>query len=264
MEKSIRVFLVDDHQVVREGLRRLLGEEENIEVVGQGSGSKEALCQIETLSPDVVLMDIKMPGLNGIELTRQIIQKHLSCKVIMLTLYDEYLSQAMQVGAKGYLLKDVQRGQLVQAIRRVHSGEVVIHEEIASYLQSDHAEGHDGKTKAAYVTMIEEVQLVLPPSVDVGQLMRFIAGTEEILQSPATQIVGSRHEGFMVTIVFREAIGLSNIMETIKNMPEVEAITEEIHPITLKKALTTSKINHKTRITLFVTLARDFAEILSS
>ena len=122
MEKDIRILVVDDHQVVREGLRHMLELEDDMKVVGQGANSEEVLSQVETLSPNIVLMDIKMPGMDGIELTRRVKQKQPSCNVIMLTLYDEYLTQAMEAGAKGYLLKDIKREELVRAIRAVHEG----------------------------------------------------------------------------------------------------------------------------------------------
>ena len=104
--------MIDGHQVVREGLRHLLEQEEDIEIVGQGTNREETLFQVEILSPDIVLMDIKMPGMDGIELTRQIMQKYPSSKIVTLTLYDEYLDQAMEAGAKGYLLKDIKREEL--------------------------------------------------------------------------------------------------------------------------------------------------------
>ncbi len=132
MEKNIRILVVDDHAVVREGLRHMLGQEKDMELVGQGANSEEALFQVEILSPNIVLMDIKMPGMDGIELTRQVKQKYPSCNIIMLTLYDEYLTQAMEAGAVGYLLKDIKREELAQAIRQVHRGEVVISESITS------------------------------------------------------------------------------------------------------------------------------------
>ncbi len=135
MGKDIRILIVDDNQIVREGLRHLLGQEEDTELVGQGANSEEALSQIKTLSPNIVLMDIKMPSVDGIELTRQVKQKYPSCNVIMLTLYDEYLPQAVESGAKGYLLKDIKREELVRAIRRVHHGEVVISDSIKSKAQ---------------------------------------------------------------------------------------------------------------------------------
>ena len=118
----IRILLVDDHQVVREGLRRMLELEADLKVVGEAADAKEALTQVELLSPEVILMDIKMPGVDGIELTRQLKQKHPSCNIIMLTLYDEYLPQAIAVGATGYLLKDIKREELVRAIRAVQQG----------------------------------------------------------------------------------------------------------------------------------------------
>jgi len=119
---TIRILLVDDHQVVREGLRHMLELETDMEVVGEAADAKEALTQVELLSPQVILMDIKMPGMGGIELTRQLKEKQPSCNVIMLTLYDEYLAQAIEAGAVGYLLKDIRREELIRAIRAVHQG----------------------------------------------------------------------------------------------------------------------------------------------
>jgi len=119
---AIRVLIVDDHQVVREGLQRMLKLEEDIQVVGEATNVEEALTQAELLSPDIVLMDIKMPERDGIEATRRLKEKQPACKVIMLTLYEEYLAQAIEAGAEGYLLKDVKREELVSAIRAVQQG----------------------------------------------------------------------------------------------------------------------------------------------
>lgn len=119
---AIRILLVDDHQVVREGLRRMLEIESDFQVVGEVAEAKEVLTQVELLSPEVILMDIKMPKVDGVELTRQITQKHPSSKIIMLTLYDEYLTQAIEAGAVGYVLKDVKREELIRAIRAAHEG----------------------------------------------------------------------------------------------------------------------------------------------
>ncbi|MFQ5860435.1 MAG: response regulator [Dehalococcoidia bacterium] len=120
---AIRVLLVDDHQVVREGLRRMLDLEHDMTVVGEASSLEEALAQVETTSPDVVLMDIKMPGGDGIEATRRLKEVHPGCNIIVLTLYEEYLTQAVQAGAVGYLMKDVKREELSEAIRTVHRGQ---------------------------------------------------------------------------------------------------------------------------------------------
>ena len=120
--ERIRLLLVDDHQVVREGLRRMLELEKDMEVVGEAATVEEALTQAELLSPNIVLMDIKMPGRDGIEATRLLKKRQPACQIIMLTLYEEYLVQAIEAGAAGYLLKDVKRDELVRAIRAVHQG----------------------------------------------------------------------------------------------------------------------------------------------
>ena len=119
---TIRILLVDDHQVVREGIRRMLEIEPDLKVVGEASGALEALAQAEALNPEVILMDIKMPGVDGISLTREIKKKFPDINIIMMTLYDEYLTQAIEAGARGYLLKDIHRDELLKAIHAVHEG----------------------------------------------------------------------------------------------------------------------------------------------
>lgn len=119
---NIRVLLVDDHQVVRDGLRHMLALDGDIKVVGEASSVDEALQQAELHNPDIVLMDIKMPGVDGIEAVRRLKDQQPSCRVIMLTLYEEYIAEAIEAGAAGYLLKDVKRNELIQAIRAVQDG----------------------------------------------------------------------------------------------------------------------------------------------
>ncbi len=122
MSKDIRILLVDDHEIVRHGLRRMLELEEDIKVVGDCADAEEAFFQMEMLSPDIVLLDIKMPERDGIETARLLKEKQPACEIIMLTMYDEYLAQAIEAGAVGYLLKDVKRDELVRAIRAVYQG----------------------------------------------------------------------------------------------------------------------------------------------
>jgi len=121
----IHVLLVDDHQVVREGLKHMLAVHEDIQVVGEAGSGEEALAQAQRLRPDVVLMDIKMPGMDGIAATRQLREKVPETRVVILTLYgSEYLTQAIEAGASGYILKDASGEQLVQAIRDAYQGHV--------------------------------------------------------------------------------------------------------------------------------------------
>ncbi|MEE9202157.1 MAG: response regulator transcription factor [Dehalococcoidia bacterium] len=123
----IRIMLVEDHQIVREGLRRMLELEPDLKVVAEAASGDQALPLVTSLSPDIVLMDIKMPGTGGLELTRKLKELNPDCKVIVLTFYDNYLQEAIQAGAVGYLLKDLHREELVQAIRTVQEGRSPIH-----------------------------------------------------------------------------------------------------------------------------------------
>lgn len=113
-----RVAIVDDHLVVREGLRKLLEVGGDIEVVAEASSGLDCLEVIERMLPDIVFMDIKMPGINGIEITRLITTKHPSVRVVILTVYDDaqYVTEAIKAGAKGYLLKNATRGEFMKVI----------------------------------------------------------------------------------------------------------------------------------------------------
>ena len=119
-----KVLIVDDHQVVREGIQQMLKLENDIEVVGEADNFEDALKKAELYSPSVILMDIQMPNVNGLEATRRLKKKLPDCHIIMLTLYEEYISEAFEAGAEGYLLKDIKRDELVKAIHAVEQGKV--------------------------------------------------------------------------------------------------------------------------------------------
>lgn len=136
---QIRVLLVDDHQVVREGLRRMLESEEEIDVVAEAASFTEAMAAVEAHAPDVVLLDIRMPGVDGLETTRRLTQADPSCKVLILTMHTEYLAEAIQAGATGYLLKDVTRAELCQGIRTVHEGRSTLAATLSRELFTEYA-----------------------------------------------------------------------------------------------------------------------------
>ncbi|MEE9399727.1 MAG: response regulator transcription factor [Dehalococcoidales bacterium] len=120
---AIKVLIVDDHHVVREGLRRILELEKGIKVVGEAKSGEEAITTADLLSPDVVIMDLKMPGMDGIATTREIKQRLPNVNVLILTLYaEDFVKQAIEAGVSGYLLKDSDCEQITKAIHEVHDG----------------------------------------------------------------------------------------------------------------------------------------------
>ncbi|MBI4337342.1 MAG: response regulator transcription factor [Chloroflexi bacterium] len=124
---TIRVLLVDDYEIVRKGIRSMIELEPDISVEAEATNGQQALELMKSYTPDVLLIDVKMPGMNGIELTRRIKSTWPDAKVLILTMYSEYLDEAIAAGALGYLSKDLPRATLVQAIRSVFEGRSPVH-----------------------------------------------------------------------------------------------------------------------------------------
>jgi DNA-binding NarL/FixJ family response regulator len=131
--KPIRVLLVDDQRLMREGLRTLLELEQGLQVAGEAENGQAALQMVESLHPDVVLMDIRMPGMDGVEATRRLKLRWPDVKVIILTTFDDdaYIFEGLRAGALGYLLKDVSGSELTEAIRKVAQGGALIEPSVA-------------------------------------------------------------------------------------------------------------------------------------
>jgi NarL family two-component system response regulator LiaR len=129
----IRVFIADDHPIVRRGIRNLLETEADIQVVGEADNGRDAIVEVERLAPDVVLMDLIMPEIDGIEATRRIRSRLASVRVMVLTSFatDDKVFPAIKAGALGYLIKDTAPEELVRAIRQVYQGKPTLHPAIA-------------------------------------------------------------------------------------------------------------------------------------
>ncbi|MFE6226785.1 MULTISPECIES: response regulator transcription factor [unclassified Streptomyces] len=155
----IRVLIVDDQAMVREGFSVLLGAMPDIEVVGEAVNGREAVAQVAALRPDVVLMDIRMPELNGIDATREIVAADADAKVLVLTTFDldEYVYQALRAGASGFLLKDASARQLAEGVRVVAAGEALLAPTVTKRLITEFARAADTAPKAPAVAQIGEL-----------------------------------------------------------------------------------------------------------
>jgi DNA-binding NarL/FixJ family response regulator len=154
----IRVLIVDDHAVVREGLRTFLELQDGIDVVGEASNGTEALEQARRLQPDVVLMDLVMPGLDGVGAMRQLRERSPEIRVIVLTSFldDDRLLPAIQAGAAGYLLKDVEPTELAQAVRTASAGQAMLNPAVAARLVEAIAENRAPGIQAERLTRREQ------------------------------------------------------------------------------------------------------------
>lgn len=122
MDNRISVFLVDDHEIIRDGIKSLIGSYENINVIGEASSGKEAISQLKNLSVDVVLMDIQMPEMNGIETAEKLLKLKPKLKIVALSMHNEeaYILKMLKIGAMGYLLKESGRDELIRGIETVY------------------------------------------------------------------------------------------------------------------------------------------------
>jgi NarL family two-component system response regulator LiaR len=163
-KETIRVLIADDHAIVRKGIRALLATEPEIEVVGEAEDGEQAIAHTQQLAPDVVLMDLVMPGLDGLDATRQIVAQQPRTHILVLTSFagDDKVFPAIKAGAQGYLLKDSGPEELVQAIQQVFRGESSLHPSIARKLLRELADPTPREPEVDALTEreIEVLQLV--------------------------------------------------------------------------------------------------------
>jgi len=146
---AIKVLIVDDHNLVREGLKAVFDQGDEVQVVGEAGSGDEALELVEKVKPDVVLMDISMPGMNGIQATKLIREKNPDAKIVMLTMLDQegYVYEAVKAGATGYMLKNTSSDDLVHAIQTVYEGKALLHPDATGQLLKEFVSLADNKAK---------------------------------------------------------------------------------------------------------------------
>jgi len=178
----IKVMLVDDHDLVRTGIRRLLEDADDIQVVGEAASGETALEQVEAAGPDVVLMDINMPGIGGLEATRTLLRRNPELRIIIVTMHDDDLfpQRLMKAGAMGYLTKGARIEEILRAIRSVVAGKRYITPEIAQQMALANFGGNEG---SPFDSLSEREMQVLLMMMD-GQSVSSIS--EKLCLSPKT------------------------------------------------------------------------------
>jgi len=161
--EPIRILIADDHPVFRDGLRALLGTVEDCELVGEAASGQEAVERAAELQPDVVLMDVRMPGLDGIEASRRIVRTSPHIAILVLTMFedDESVFAAMRAGARGYLLKGADQAEILRAVRAVDSGEAIFGPAIARRLIDYFSAPRPGLPAQAFPELTEREHEVL-------------------------------------------------------------------------------------------------------
>ncbi|OEJ49241.1 DNA-binding response regulator [Streptomyces agglomeratus] len=187
----MRVLLVDDHQVVRRGLRTFLEVQDDIEVVGEAGDGAEGVARAEELRPDVVLMDIKMPGTDGIDALRKLRDLDNPAKVLIVTSFTEQRTvvPALRAGASGYVYKDVDPDALAGAIRSVHAGHVLLQPEVAGALLSQE-EGNGGTGGGSTLTERErEVLTLIADGRSNREIARALVLSEKTVKTHVSNIL---------------------------------------------------------------------------
>ena len=195
-DSRVRVLIVDDHVIVRKGIRALLAEAEGFEVVGEASDGQEAVARAEESNPDVILMDLLMPVMDGIEATRQITSRQPKARILVLTSFaaDNKVFPAIKAGAAGYLLKDSSPDELVRAIRQVHRGEPSLHPTIARKLLLEIARPADLQPAPEALTARElEVLRSIAQGLSNQEIADQLMVSEPTVRAHVSRILGKLH-----------------------------------------------------------------------
>lgn len=157
-----KIVIIDDHQLFREGVKRILDFERDFEVVAEGDDGSEALQLVEQYQPDVVIMDINMPSVNGVEATKQLVEANPETKVIILSIHDDetYVTHALQTGARGYLLKEMDADALIQAVKVVAEGGSYLHPKVTHSLVKEYRRLASQGQASTY--LMQEVEIRRP------------------------------------------------------------------------------------------------------
>ena len=204
MPSKTRVLIADDHTIVRSGVRLLLQAELDIEVVGEALNGDEAIALAESLQPDVILMDIGMPGTNGLDATRQIKARFPEIRILVLTMHrsDEYFFEILKAGASGYILKSAETNDLIRALRTVARDEVFLYPAMAKQLLTDYLDrlkDEEGEGHALLTPREKEILRLLADGFSNKEIAERLVVSPSTVHSHRTNLMqklnlSSRHE----------------------------------------------------------------------
>lgn len=189
--EKVKLFLVDDHKVVRSGIKALVETEPSLEVIGEASDGREAVAKVSQKSPDVILMDLVMPEMDGVEATKRIIEDKPEGKILILTSFseEERIIQAIKAGATGYLIKDASPDELVGAIRDVHRGESTLDPKVAGTVLRSMQNEEEDSSEDLTEREVEVLELVAEglPNDDIAEKLYI---SERTVRSHVSNILG--------------------------------------------------------------------------
>jgi two-component system response regulator NreC len=212
MPNKISILLADDHAVLRSGLRALLNAEPDIEVIGEAGNGEEALRLTQELHPDVLVLDLNMPGLGGLGVLKKIKQVDPTAKVLILTMYSEerYLYQVLQLGGAGYVLKSSADTDLLEAIRTVQSGNVYLYPAATKLLLRGSLSRRDEEEKSASLSDREEEVLRLTAegytSQEIGEKLVISSKTVDTYRSRIMEKLGLHHRSELVRYALKHGL----------------------------------------------------------
>ena len=204
---NIRILIADDHNIVRDGLKALVEKEPGLEVVAEATNGLEAIELVEKLAPDIVIMDVAMPDLNGIEATRQLTSKDSTIKIIALSMHSDrrFVIEMLRAGAMGFMLKDSAFEELVEAIKNVHRGRAFLSSSIVDVVVTDYVRNLAGTDSPAYTQLSDRERQVLKLLAE-GKTIKEIA---YILEVSAKTVETHR-------LNIRDKLGISSLAELTK------------------------------------------------
>ena len=218
-ETPITILLVDDHEVVRRGIAALLATEPSVEVAGEAADGDAAVNQARELQPDVILMDLEMPGVGGIEAIERIVQSDAEARILVLTSFaaDDKVFPAIKAGASGYLLKDTGPEDLVEAIQQVYRGESSLHPTIARKLLNEVSQPPAGKQTVDPLTERElEVLRLLAKGKSNQEIADELVISEATVRTHVSNILGKLH------LASRTQAALYALREGLASLDDVE------------------------------------------